>query len=501
MSTSPLPDAPRRRPWRVVVLLALLAPFFISFALLSFATWRDTPDTPRAVTVSELSASTMNGAWVEVSDGQLDCSIVFKRELTTAVPIISRASSHFAVVELGPNDLCNAQVLPLRARIDGASSLARPIANRLAASGELVAAPALLRPIADPKGDAAVTAAGSSALLVAYAFAAGWIVRRRFGRPRRGAAAHAGLAGASSSMAIPAAGDVDAASLGINVTASDTVLPTGALALTEDAEQHGLAVRFVGMPVLLACGAGLAIAALGITIDIVRDQIAWRSGVEVAAEVSGLAKQFDGRMPLTTVTLTVASVVPGSREPIDESMIRRDRVWYTTWDPPDGTEKDVGRVVLDGDHITVEEKVEGWPFRLPNVILLLGCAAGLGAAARSAWRNSRRMQRLAVNVESLEVDLTVIEEQYVRGIHAGWLCKGVTQQAQPVEFRLDTAHPPARLIALDERGTKVLVVRERGGDGTLLPLFDDLAPFELSREQRARAQAVLAARGSRTKLA
>jgi hypothetical protein len=167
------------------------------------------------------------------------------------------------------------------------------------------------------------------------------------------------------------------------------------------------------------------------------------------------------------------------------------------WTPDD----DIGAVhalVDDPEIVTFEEAVDLVPLRLPLILAAFGMAFGAIVSARNSRRTADAIRRVAAGVvEGVLHQVTVVENR-VNGTVTGYTLGGVLDGRAVTSAMGPSPGPEGLVVASAEGG--ILVARS--ADGTdFSPLFTTGEPFQWKAADWARAQAVLDARGSPTRLA
>jgi hypothetical protein len=171
-------------------------------------------------------------------------------------------------------------------------------------------------------------------------------------------------------------------------------------------------------------------------------------------------------------------------------------MFMTLWMPGD----DAGRVRVLRNHpdvVTFEEAVDLVPFRIPLVLLGVAFAVGALVSARNTRRNADRVHIVAASaVEGVLREARFVETR-VNGATTGWTLHGVLD-GRAVTASIGPRPGPQALVMAD--GTGALLVVQSANGAAFMPLFVDGEPFAFAPTAWARAQAVLYARGSPSRL-
>ncbi|MEW5847579.1 MAG: hypothetical protein AB2A00_02155 [Myxococcota bacterium] len=490
---------------RIIVvgtLLALVTGGALMVATLMLDSWRDTPSTPERVTVGGLARAV--GHWVEIANAVPLCELEERLFSRDHVPLLDEATGHVVTLRLEERSFCANLQLPVRALVrtgpsPSVASVAQKAQGLLSAEargqgGEgrtfSVVAGIHLEEDRDRKQEALLGMLG--ALLFSVVMVVLDVVLLMRLRRRRAQGASSG--GRASSTGVPNAGEV-IASLAANmeVHPTDALLP-GPLKLTVAAQQRARRMRQLGAPALLAGAAVVGLGAGYSALSIVADALAWRSGVEVAAQSKGKITRYQAVAVQTDID--VIYLPPGTEDASERSP---EQVSLTFWTWFVGPDTSLGEVrVGSGGRVVISDMVDLWPWRAINPLLLILVVVGLALGARDVVRRSRHLAMVAEAPQEELFTVVQILEHRVNGVRNHWAVHGQVA-GKAMEVRLPASDEPKRLLVANAFG-QLLLVRARSHPEAHTLVRDDLHPFAVDHAGRVRAQAILNARGSPTRL-
>lgn len=449
---------------------------------------RATPTAPADRSLAELMASPAP-TWVRLVDGVPRCDRIVRANDHDVVPVVTPETvdvdrrTRVLLLALEKNELCASLAPPLLVEPLQRSAYARRILKEVPFdAGGIIGGDVFgLEP--DAIGAARTNVVVPLLLMVACIGALALQLRalRARASTRLGSVGDVGAA--------PAAGVFDALVQGSPASAGESVLPPGALSLSAAAERQAWRAKHLAPAIVGA--AGLASAALSVwgTVGVVDDLRAWHGGVEVPAELKG---STTSKLLFSFVDVELAWQMPG------ESSVRTaSRMFMTLW----MADKDAGSVralVDDPTVVTFEEAVDLVPFRIPLLLAGFALAGGCVVGARSRRRSADQLRHIAATAVEGVLRSPSIVENRVNGAVVGFTLNGLLD-GKPVSTSITARPGPAGLVVADDSGG-ILVVKS--ADGTAFtPLYTDGEPFLWSPSAWTHAQAVLAARGSPTRLA
>lgn len=502
-----------------LVLVAVCLGFSYA-AVSSYATWQETPETPQPVNLADLAS--VRG-FVVVQDGVLVCQAGKREGNQDWVPIVSADGVAMVVAELGKKTLCSALQLPIKALVDDEVALGaakvEDLRGSLAAMGvEPRWVPVRVRPRLNPKDHArdevivflvlAFVFGGIEALTLRQTLA-----RRRQQQQQAGAtrapaaqgptqALGAGVSSHGSAAAVPgAAGVLQALTQNAVASADDPVLPAGPLALTDAAWAQSRRGRIVGAPLLGGLGAVWLGGAVWAGAALAEDQWVWRHGVPVDADVKGETTRYQG--VFVNTVLHIAYQLPAAHDGQAAPVLSKAQSFLTFLAGPGDTVGSVRALPDEPERVTTENAATSWPWRLPTPLLLLGLCGLCVYGAVDAWRRADRLPLIASDPREVVVKIREVTGVLTNGAFTHFKVSGVViDTGTAIAFTLPAATPPlTSLVFADGSGDRIVGVCARSHPALgFEPLLPSLAPFQVSMDQKARAQAVLAARGSPTVL-
>jgi len=447
------------------------------------------PKAPTPLTVDEIRTAPTLPRWIEIKGGIPRCDFVQRANGHDVVPVIDAAvqdgvsaSNAVVMVSLENDELCATLAMPLRVRALHRSEYAMAVIAGLRLEGAELVRDDIFEIDEDVPGTARENVVIPFAFMLACI---GWLLwqLRQFTKNRGARLGAVGDVGAA-----PAGGVHAALASGSSVSGGDSIFPSSPLLLSSRAESQAFRARHVA-PVLLGI-CGLAFGGLGLfgAHGVVNDLRAWYGGVEVPAELKG---SNSSKVVLSLLDVQLAWQIPG------EERVRTDRrVFMTLWMP----DKDAGavRALKDNpDVVTFEEAVDLVPLRLPLILGALALAFGAFRNARTTRRNADRIRHVAASAtEGILLHANVVESR-VNGVVTGYALGG-TLDGRVVSIALGPEPGPAGLVVAGRDGG-VVVAKSADGEA-FAPLFVTGEPFFWKAADWARAQAVLAARGSPTRL-
>lgn len=479
------------------LVLVAVAALFAYLLIDGAADWQALPDAPRLLTVAELDGAG-DAPWVQLSDGVPMCDGWVRKGEQDFVPIVARQGEAFVVAKLGRDDLC--ATLPenpvgVLKELDVNGGEAREtMSGQLARLGSNApgARRAMFVPLADPPGEARNNVIAFGALLAAFSAIEALLIGRWLRERARARALRGGVTGGSAPAAAPGIATRVEAVIE-HARADEAVLPAGPLLLSDAALRRVTLARFVGLPLLLGGAVVAGFFAVRSAWWIVDDVRTWERAAPVDAEVKGEVRRYQGVFVSTDVQ--AAYLDPHSGQ------LAKGAVSFSTWIfEPDRSATAVRAVPGEPGHIVLEASVRSWRARVPTPLVLCGIAALLVVAARGVRKNLGKLAAIAADPVEAHFVVGGITELRTNGATTGYTVRGALDGVER-SFTLGARTPPDRLVAADGTGAVVLVVQARGRPEWFEPLLVDLWPFALGADQRARAQAVLQARGSATRLA
>ena len=481
------------RDWRRILWLVLTLGAVLGLAWGTVSGVRRaerTPDAPADRTLAALAEGPAP-AWIRLVDGVPRCDRVLRANNHDVVPVVPAADPEDAptrvlLIALENDELCASLRAPLLVSPLGGSAYAA----RVLEEARVGRVPVVAGDVFGLEPDAVAEARDNvviPALLMLVAIAGLLWQLRSLRSLRAGAPGALGAVGAVA--AAPAGGAFDALARGAQVDGQESLLPPAPLVVSLAAERQAWRARYVGSPFLVLCGLALALLCGWGSVGVVNDLRAWYGGIEVPAELKG---STTSKLIVSFVDVQIAWQMP------DQEGLRTQRRWFMTlWMADD----DAGRVRALPDNpevVTFEEAVDLVPFRVP--LLLLGFAAAVGSvvSARNTRRNAGRVHHIAASGVEARLFEPRMTETRVNGATTGWVLSGVLD-GKAVTLNLPPQPGPPGLVMADGSGA-LLVVKSADGSA-FVPLCVDGEPFAWTPAAWARAQAVLQARGSPSRLA
>lgn len=474
---------------RPMVLAVLCAAGVALSAWMLFDGVADLRALPTQPTRMTLAALAERGAprWIELEGALPLCDREHEVGQNGVVPVVDvdevDAPAQAMLLSLDSDELCPALVPPLRVAPLGRSAWAgRVLDETRGRDRPPVVADDVFELEPDPIGDARINVAAWSALCLAALAALGWLTRKIL-RHRQRPLQAAGLAGAA-----PVDGVLDALAHGASAQPQESVLPAAPLVLSSRAESMAWRRRYLGPSILVLCSVALtALCAWG-TVGIVDDLRAWHDGVTVQAQLKG---RITSKLIVSILDVNLVYQMP------DEERPRTQGRWFMTlW----LADEDAGRVRAlrdDPTVVTFEEAVDLVPFRIPTVLLGFALAGGCLLSARNSRKRARVPSLVAQSAREGALREAHVTEMRTNGAVTGYHLTGVLE-GRAVSLDLGPQENPARIAVADASGALLVAV---SGDGQhFVPVFADGEPFLWSKHDLVQAQAILAARGSPTRL-
>lgn len=448
------------------------------------------PSSPTPLTIGQIEGEGALPRWLQIEGGVPRCDRSTRANKHDVVPVIdvavhngSSTSPLVLLLALENDELCATLPMPLRVKALRHSAYADAIIADLTMKGSVIVKNDVFELDDDAPGTARENVVIPLGLMLAGIGALLWQLRSLKG------ARDSSLAAVGDVGAAPAGGVHAALAHGTRATASDSVFPAAPMMLSTAAETQAWRARHVA-PVLLVV-ASVAFAGLGGWggIGIVNDLRAWYGGVEVPAELKG---STSSKLVVSILDVQLAWQMPG-----EEQVRSTNRMFMTLWTPDD----DIGAVHALVDHpevVTFEEAVDLVPLRLPLILAAFAMAFGAIVSARNSRRTADAIRRVAAGVvEGVLYDVTVVENR-ANGTVTGYTLTGVLD-GRPVTHTMGLNPGPAGLIFAGASGGGILVAKSADGMD-FQPLLTTGEPFAWKAADWARAQAVLDARGSPTRL-
>jgi hypothetical protein len=447
---------------------------------------RATPATPADRTLAELETGAVP-RWVRLVDGAPRCDRMIRANGHDVVPVQSirddvNQPSRLVLVALENDELCAAIQVPVLVKPLHRSAYAERVLDEAHVPPEVVVADDVFELEPDAVGTARENVFIPLGLMLACIGGLAWQVHALRRRPR-------GTLGAVGDVAAaPASGAFEAIAHGASVSADESMLPPAPLLVSTAAQRHAWRQKHVGPAFLVVCAVALVGLSAWGTVGVVNDLRAWYGGVPVRAELKGSTT--------SKLIVSILEVKLAWQMPAEERVRTADRVFMTLW-MPDDDGGSVRALASDPDVVTFEEAVDLVPFRIPLLLGGFGFAFGALVRARNTRRNADLIHHVAATgVEGL-LQQPVIAETRVNGATTGWTVSGVLD-GKAVTTSIPPSPGPNALVMANGRGD-LLVVKSADG-AAFVPLYADGEPFAWSAASWARAQAVLQARGSPTRL-
>jgi hypothetical protein len=449
----------------------------------------EVPSAPTSMTVDEIVAARELPRWVEVAGGVPRCDLVQRANKHDVVPVIDPAvfdgaSSTPAVllIALENDELCATLSTPVRVKALHRSEYARAVLDDVKLEGAVVAANDVFELEPDAPGTARENVVIPAGFMVACMLGLWWQLRglKKARDLRLGAVGDVGAA--------PAGGVHAALASGTAVSGAESIFPSSSMMLSAATESQVFRARHVTPVFLVVIALGFsALGGVG-ALGVVNDLRAWYGGVDVPAEAKG---STSSKIVLSVLDIQLAWQMPG------EARVRSaNRMFMTLWTPDEHLGA-VRALADDAEVVTFEEAVDLVPLRLPLILGAFGLAWGVFVGARTTRRNADRIRQVGANVvEGVLREVTVVENR-VNGAVTGYTLGGVLD-GRAVSTQLGVDPGPGGLIVAGADGG-VLVAKSADG-ASFAPVFVTGEPFAWRAADWARAQAVLAARGSPTRL-
>ena len=447
------------------------------------------PASPTPLTVDQIHDAKPLPCWVQIEGGVPRCDLAKRSNKHDVVPVIdgavqegSSSSPRVLLLALENDELCATLPLPLRVKALHHSAYADAIIADLTMKGSVIVRNDVFELDADAPGTARDNVVIPLGLML-VAIGALLLQVRSLKGVRDGKLAAVGDVGAA-----PAGGVHAALAHGTAADASDSVFPAAPLLLSTAAETQAWRARHLAPAFLVVCSVAFAVlGGLG-GLGVINDLRAWYGGIEVPAEMKG---STSSKLVLSFLDVQLAWQMPG------ETQVRSaNRMFMTLWTP----DEDAGAVRALVDHpevVTFEEAVDLVPLRLPLILAAFGMAFGAAVSARNSRKNADRVRRVAKDaVEGVLQQVTVVENR-VNVTVTGYTLAGVLD-GRAVSCALGPSPGPDGLIVAGANGG-ILVARSADGLD-FQPLFTTGEPFAWKAADWARAQAILDARGSPTRL-
>lgn len=481
-------------PWKTVfwIVVVGLAAGGLAFPLVDNAkAWRagSRPATP--VTLAGLGKARAD-TWLLVDGAQLVCP----RESNSTVPLVDVDHRLAAAVQLRERTFCEGIPRgPLLVRTGGTNNAVAALRQRLGGLGDDAGNPLeLATPLVLHEGrgelehvrdETFALALIVLCLLLVEGFLVVTLRKKRAEQARRSHAA----GGIHSAVGVPSDADVLASLAAGTQVSADEPLFAGPIRLSEAARRRSWMQRTLGVPALwVACvgSAGLGVAS---GVDIALDGSVWTHGTEVPSKVRGNTTRYQGLVVHTELDVLYLAAPDDTRQ---------TSVSFWTWFAGPGDE--IGSVRMmpgDPERIVVENAVDAWPWRLFCVLGWALCAALLGVAARQARIRAGMLETIAREPEEALLLGPRVTEMRVNGVRSAWRVDGILDGV-PVSLSLASSVDPGTLVT--SRPGALVVIRARSRPSLRVLVHDDLEPFDVDGRARARAQAILSARGSPTRL-
>jgi hypothetical protein len=442
------------------------------------------PSTPTAMTLEQVAKATPLPHWLEVTDGQVRCDLAQRANTHLAVPIVSVADTSptpMALwISLERDELCATLATPVRVVVGNSEQYRQSVLNELHPAGGIVGN-TIFSSEDDLPAHVRGNVIGSLVALFAALFALAFQVRGRLRRRRE-----AGLRAVGGAGAAPAGGVLAAMVLGSRVDASDSALPPAPLVVSAATMSMAFRQKHIGPLVLVISSVGMTVLGGYATLGIVNDLRAWHQGVEVPAEISGSTTT---KLIVSFLDIQLAWQMPS------ESTVRHDTRWFMTLWMPDENAGAVRALVDDPSVATFEEAVDLVPFRIPLVLGLFALAGSALVSARNQRRQADSVLRVAETAVEGRLEHPTIVTQTANGVVTGHALSGLLNGAT-VNIALPGTLDPATLVIADRSGALLVACSADGKH--VAPIRHDGQPFVWRGADLARAQAVLAARGSPT---